>query len=77
MVQLLSRYEALLSELHRYLEAELGRRVRLNEVKQLQVNAWLETLPEEQRTLAEKAVRDFEAYLVAWGWVEQSPLQAA
>ena len=74
---LLARYEALLGEFDCFLEAKLGRPVLLNEVTQSQVDAWLGALPKEQREFAKRAVQDLEAYLLAWGWVERSPLQAA
>lgn len=72
-----ARYEALLGSLNAYVnvDVELERPAPLTALTFKHADAWLKTLSAEQRPLAERALGDFTAYLVKWGWLEAHPLR--
>lgn len=72
-----ARYETLLESLEEHVSAALTRPAPVSVLNQTGANTWLQTLPTEQRPLAEEVLRDFSNYLVAWNWLEVHPLERA
>ena len=69
-----ARYEALLTSLSEHIGALLAQPAPVSTLNEPRAQAWLGTLPAEQRPLAEDALRDFSAYLVRWNWLKMDPL---
>ena len=72
-----ARYEALLESLEEHLSAAPAQPAPVSALDRAGADAWLETLPAEQRPLAEDALHDFADYLLAWNWVKAHPLRTA
>ena len=70
-----ARYETLLGSLSERIGAELDQPAPVTALNQTRAQAWLQTFPNEQRSVAEEALRDFANYLVSWGWLKEQPLR--
>lgn len=70
-----ARYEALLESLADHLSAALTQPAPVSALNWARAHAWLQTLPAEQRPLAEDALRELSDYLVTWNWLKERPLK--